>query len=170
VALVKQIHQHTQRRCHTPQISLTSQTGCRTESNAARRDGQEGGLGGELEEGSVAGRAGEEQGEGSVGAMTVWIDDLTRPVLVTPIHLPLVLGLTPTDKLFARPRHACTHTRTHARTHTRTLTLTHLHACVHVMQTQNTPTGVGGTDVRIRRDICASCDIRAEPHGFHLPI
>jgi hypothetical protein len=41
---------------------------------------------------------------------------------------------------------------------------------MHVIQTQNTRTGVGGTDVRIRRDICASCDIRAEPDGLHLRI
>ena len=32
--------------------------------------------------------------------MTVWIDDLTRPVLVSPINLPVLLGLGPDEKVW----------------------------------------------------------------------
>jgi hypothetical protein len=36
----------------------------------------------------------------SPGVMTVWIDDLSRPVLVSPINLPALLALSPDDRVF----------------------------------------------------------------------
>ena len=56
-----------------------------------------GGGGGEGR-GGRGGRGGGE--DGGPGVMTVWIDDLTRPVLVSPINLPVLLGLGPDEKVW----------------------------------------------------------------------
>ena len=57
-------------------------------------------------------------GGGQAGAMVVWVDDLTRPVLVTPMNLPSVLGLAAGENVMVRLH---TYLYIYARTHARRL-------------------------------------------------
>ena len=53
--------------------------------------------------GEAGAGAGEGGGAGGPGVMSVWIDDLTRPVLVSPLALPRLLGLAPAEKVSLPP-------------------------------------------------------------------